>query len=146
MLTYEQSLSHVKWECKYHVVITPKYRKKLLHGLVRKRLGELLRILARQKETLIVEGTACPDHVHMVLSIPPKYSVSMLIGFLKGKTAIKLHQEFAGHARNYYGKHFWSRGYFVSTVGLDENKIRKYVKNQENEDRRTEGQHLDLKW
>jgi putative transposase len=130
-----QSLAHVKWECKYHVVIVPKYRRKALFGHVRKRLGNILRQLCRQKEIELVEGHALLDHVHMVLSIPPKLSVAMAVGYLKGKSAIQIHREALNVKQGFTGKHFWSRGYCVSTVGLDEQMIRAYVKNQEDLDR-----------
>ena len=138
--------SHVKWDCKYHVIITPKYRKKILYGQVRKRVGEILRTLSQQKQVNILEGFACEDHVHMVLAIPPKYSIAMIIGFLKGKSAIQVHREFARHYKNYHGKNFWSRGNFVSTVGLDEEIIKTYVRNQEQQDRQTEGLQMDMRW
>ena len=141
-----QTLSHVRWECKYHVVIVPKYRKKNLYGKVRQRAGQILRSLAKQKEVEILEGFVCVDHVHMVLSIPPKYSVAMILGFLKGKSAIRIHQEFSKHYKNYHGKHFWSRGYCVSTIGLDEEMIKEYVRNQETTDKLQDGQQLDLTW
>lgn len=130
-----QSLAHVKWECKYHVVIVPKYRRKVLFGHVRKRLGNIFRQLCRQKEIELVEGHVLLDHVHMVLSIPPKLSVAMAVGYLKGKSAIQIHREALNVKQGFTGKHFWSRGYCVSTVGLDEQMIRAYVKNQENLDR-----------
>ena len=130
-----QSLAHVKWECKYHVVIVPKYRRKALFGRVRKRLGNIFRQLCRQKEIELVEGHALLDHVHMVLSIPPKLSVAMAVGYLKGKSAIQIHREALNVKQGFTGKHFWSRGYCVSTVGLDEQMIRAYVKNQEDLDR-----------
>ena len=130
-----QSLAHVKWECKYHVVIVPKYRRKVLFGHVRKRLGNIFRQLCRQKEIELVEGHVLLDHVHMVLSIPPKLSVAMAVGYLKGKSAIQIHREALNVKQGFTGKHFWSRGYCVSTVGLDEQMIRAYVKNQEDLDR-----------
>jgi putative transposase len=130
-----QSLAHVKWECKYHVVIVPKYRRKALFGHVRKRLGNIFRQLCRQKEIELVEGHALLDHVHRVLSIPPKLSVAMAVGYLKGKSAIQIHREALNVKQGFTGKHFWSRGYCVSTVGLDEQMIRAYVKNQEDLDR-----------
>ena len=130
-----QSLAHVKWECKYHVVIVPKYRRKVLFGHVRKRLGSIFRQLCRQKEIELVEGHALLDHVHMVLSILPKLSVAMAVGYLKGKSAIQIHREALNVKQGFTGKHFWSRGYCVSTVGLDEQMIRAYVKNQEDLDR-----------
>jgi REP-associated tyrosine transposase len=130
-----QSLAQVKGECKYHVVIVPKYRRKALFGHVRKRLGNIFRQLCRQKEIELVEGHALLDHVHMVLSIPPKLSVAMAVGYLKGKSAIQIHREALNVKQGFTGKHFWSRGYCVSTVGLDEQMIRAYVKNQEDLDR-----------
>ena len=130
-----QSLAHVKGECKYHGVIVPKYRRKALFGHVRKRLGNIFRQLCRQKEIELVEGHALLDHVHMVLSIPPRLSVAMAVGYLKGKSAIQIHREALNVKQGFTGKHFWSRGYCVSTVGLDEQMIRAYVKNQEDLDR-----------
>ena len=127
-----QSLAHVKWECKYHVVFIPKYRRKVLYGKVRRRVGEMIRDLCRQKGYKLLEGHAMPDHIHLCISIQPKYSVSNAIGFLKGKSAIRLHREFFGNER---GKHFWIRGYNVSTVGYDEAEIRRYIREQENHDK-----------
>jgi putative transposase len=133
-----QSLAHVKWECKYHVVIVPKYRRKTLFGRVRKRVGKVFQQLCRQKDIGLVEGHVMPDHVHMVLSIPPKYSVAMVVGYLKGKSAIQIHREALNVKQGFTGKHFWSRGYCVSTVGLDEQMIRAYIRNQEELDRQEE--------
>ena len=130
-----QSLAHVKWECKYHVVIVPKYRRKSLFGHVRKRIGKIFQRLCRQKAIELVEGHAMLDHVHLVLSIPPKLSVAMAVGYLKGKSAIQIHREALNVKQGFTGKHFWSRGYCVSTVGLDEQMIRAYVKNQDDLDR-----------
>jgi len=126
-----QSQAHVKWDCKYHVVILPKYRRNVLYGKTRRRIGEILRDLCRQKAIGLVEGNAMPDHIHMVLSIPPKYSVAMTIGYLKGKSAVRIHREIAGTKGTLFGRTFWSRGYCVSTVGLDEDQIREYVRNQQ---------------
>jgi len=140
------SLAHVRYDCKYHIIIVPKYRKKVLYGQVRKRVGEILRTLSSQKQVQILEGFVCKDHVHMVLTIPPKYSIAMIIGFLKGKSAIRLHQEFAKNYKNYHGKSFWSRGYFVSTVGIDEEQIKDYVRKQEQNDKLADGTQLDMKW
>ena len=134
------SLSHTKWECKYHVVFIPKYRKKRIFGAIRQRLGEVLRRLAEQRESRVEEGHLMSDHVHMMLSIPPKYSVSQVIGYMKGKSAIHIAREFAGRKRNFVGQHFWARGYFVSTVGRDETVIREYIRQQEQEDIRQERQ------
>jgi REP-associated tyrosine transposase len=125
-----QSLSHVRWDCKYHVVIIPKYRKRSLYGELRKRVGELIRELCRQRGIEMVEGHLMPDHIHMCLSIPPKYSVAFAIGFIKGKSAVRIHRQLLGNKR-VTGLHFWSRGYCVSTVGLDEETIRKYIREQE---------------
>lgn len=138
--------SHVKYECKYHIIITPKYRKKLLYGPIRKELGEILRALCQQKGVEILEGHAMKDHVHLLMSIPPKYSIAEVVGFIKGKSAIRLHQKFAKRFKNYYGKSFWSRGYFVSTVGMDEEVIRNYVKNQEERDQQSDGTQMDFRW
>ena len=131
-----ESLSHTRWECKYHIVFIPKYRKKAIFGQIRNELGEVFRRLARQKESIIEEGHLMPDHVHMMISIPPKYSVSQVIGFIKGKSAIHIARVYAGRRRNYVGQNFWARGYFVSTVGRDEQVIRDYIQHQEAEDRR----------
>jgi putative transposase len=131
-----ESLSHSIWDCKYHVVFIPKYRKKTLYGELRRKLGEVFRTLARQKESQVVEGHLMPDHVHMLISIPPKYSVAQVIGYIKGKSAIHVARTFFDHKRNFVGQHFWARGYFVSTVGRDEATIREYIRNQEAEDKR----------
>ena len=132
------SLCHTRWECKYHVVFIPKYRRKAIFGQIRGELGEVFRRLARQKESEIEEGHLMPDHVHMMISIPPKYSVSQVVGFIKGKSAIHIAREYAGRKRNFVGQHFWARGYFVSTVGRDEQVIREYIRHQEAEDRRVD--------
>jgi putative transposase len=133
-----RSLAHSRWECKYHVVFIPKYRKKRIFGQIRKYLGVVFRRLAEQRESLIEEGHLLPDHVHMMISIPPKYSVAQVIGYIKGKSAIHIAREFAGRKRNFVGQHFWARGYFVSTVGRDEAVIREYIRRQEQEDIRLE--------
>ena len=131
-----ESLSHTRWECKYHIVFIPKYRRKTIFGHIRRELGEVFRRLARQKESVIEEGHLMPDHVHMMISIPPKYAVSQVVGFIKGKSAIHIARTYAGRTRNYVGQHFWARGYFASTVGRDEQVIREYIRHQEAEDRR----------
>ena len=133
-----ESLSHTKWECKYHVVFIPKCRRKTLYAELRRHLGEVFRRLAMQKESRIEEGHLMPDHVHMMISIPPKYAVSQVVGFIKGKSAIHLARVYGERKRNFVGQHFWARGYFVSTVGRDEEVIREYIKNQEEEDKRLE--------
>ena len=133
-----QTLSHVKWDCKFHIVIVPKYRKKVIYGQLRKEMGAILRELFRQKGVEVVEGHAMVDHVHICVQIPPKHSVASVLGFVKGKSAIQIHRKFLGRNRNFTGYHFWSRGYCVSTVGLDEEMIREYIRNQEVEERREE--------
>ena len=125
-----QSLSRTKWECKYHVVFIPKYRRKVLYGKMRRAIGAILRELCRQKGVELLEGHLMSDHVHMCLSVPPKYSVAHVIGFIKGKSAVRIHRELL-HERRMTGLHFWATGYSVSTVGLDEDRIRKYVREQE---------------
>ena len=133
-----QTLSHTKWECKYHVVSIPKYRRKALYGELRQHLGELFRALAEQNQSKIEEGHLVPDHVDMMISIPPKYSVGQVIGFIKGKSAIHIARNWLGRRRNFVGQHFWARGYFVTTVGRDEAVIRRYIRDQEKEDRRVD--------
>ena len=125
-----QSLSHVKWDCKYHIVIVSKYRTRSIYGELRKKVGGIIRDLCRQKGIEIHEGHAMPDHVHLLLSIPPKYSVSNTIGFIKGKSAIRIHRDLL-KTKKMTGLHFWARGYCVSTVGLDEDMIKKYIKEQD---------------
>ncbi len=137
--------SHVVWNCTYHVVIVPKYRKKVLYEDTRQRVGEIIRELASYKEVEVVEGNACPDHIHMVLRIPPKHSVSAMMGYLKGKSAIRIHLE-KGRRKPLTQKAFWSRGFFVSTVGIDEEMIKKYVKEQWKHDKYIDGPQLDLYW
>jgi putative transposase len=130
------SLSHTRWECKYHVVFIPKYRRKALYAELRRHLGEKFRDLAEQRECRIEEGHLLIDHVHMLISIPPKYSVAQVVGYLKGKSAIHIARSYAGRRKDYRGQHFWARGYFVSTVGRDEQAVRQYIQQQEQEDRR----------
>ena len=131
-------LNHSTWECKYHVVFTPKYRKKALYGLLKKQLKDVFHRLARQKECVIEEGYLMPDHVHMLISIPPKHSASSVIGFLKGKSSIWIAQNISNKQRNFAGHKFWARGYFISTVGADEKVIRTYIQNQESDDKKLE--------
>ena len=130
-----ESLHHSKWECKYHVVWIPKCRKKVLYGQLRKELGRVLQELSRQKECKVIQGTLKVDHVHMVISIPPKYSVSQVVGYVKGKSAIWVARA-TGNKRNFVGQNFWARGYCVSTIGLDEETIREYVRSQEEADKK----------
>ena len=136
-----KSLSHVRWECKYHIVFVPKYRKKKLYGKFRNRVGGILRDLCRQRGVELLEGYLMPDHVHMCLSVPPKYSIAFVIGFLKGKTAVLIHRTVLKQ-RRVSGLHFWARGYCVSTVGLDEETIRNYIREQES----NEKEQLDLEF
>lgn len=131
-----ESLAHAKWECKYHVVWIPKYRRKALYGELRKHLGPVFRELARQRECVVEEGHLNLDHVHMLLTIPPKYAVAQVLGFIKGKSAIHIARTYLGRRQNFTGQHFWARGYYVSTVGRNEATIREYIKQQEAEDQR----------
>jgi putative transposase len=137
MQTYE-SLKHTTWECKYHVVFIPKCRRKVLYQGIRQELGVVFRSLAEQWECKVEEGHLMPDHVPMLLSVPPKYSVSNVMGFIKGKSAIHIARVYAGRRRNFVGQHFWARGYWVSTVGKNEAAVRQYIQNQEKEDKRLE--------
>ena len=129
-----QSLAHSRWECKYHVVFVPKRRRRQLYGQSRRQLGAIFPALARQKECQIIEGHVMPDQVHMCLTLPPKYAVAQVIGFLKGKSAIAIARQFGGKERNFTGEHFWARGYAVSTVGFELEQIRAYIRKQDDED------------
>jgi len=137
-----ESLSHTKWDCKYHVVFIPKCRRRTIFGELRPHLGEVFRKLAQQKGSRIEEGHLLADHVHMLISIPPKYAVSQVVGFIKGKSAIHLARVYGEKKRSFVGQHFWARGYFVSTVGRDQELIREYIKKQEAEDMRMEQLNL----
>jgi putative transposase len=136
------SLNHTKWECKYHVVFIPKYRRKVLYKELRRYLGEVFRQLAERKESRIEEGHLMPDHVHMMIAIPPKYAVSQVVGYIKGKSAIHLARVYTERKRNFVGQHFWAGGFYVSTVGRDENAVRKYIREQEEEDKRLDQKGL----
>ena len=131
-----ESLAHTRGECKYHIVWIPKCRRQVLYGRLRQHLGAVLRELARQKESTVQEGHLLPDHVHMLLSIPPKYAVAQVVGFVKGKSAIPIARTYLGRRQNFLGQHFWARGYYVSTVGRDEASIREYIQKQREEDKR----------
>jgi putative transposase len=135
-----ESLNHTKWECKYHVVFIPKRRRKALYGELRKYLGDLFRTLAGHRESRVEEGHLMGDHVHMLISIPAKYSVAQVVGYIKGKSAINIARTFMEKKRNFVGQHFWARGYFVSTVGRDETVVRDYIRKQEAEDARLDRQ------
>ena len=128
-----QTVAHVRWQCKYHIVWVPKYRRKALYGRLRRRFGQILKELCRQRGIELLERHAMVDHLHVCLSFPPRYSIANVVGFLKGKSAIRLHREFIDNKTG--GKHFCFRGYYVSTVGLDEKKVREYIRNQEKLDK-----------
>ncbi|MFN2359409.1 MAG: IS200/IS605 family transposase [Desulfotignum sp.] len=133
-----RKLNHTTYDCKYHIVWIPKYRKKAIYGQLRKYLGEVFRDLALQRESEILEGHLKGDHVHMLIAIPPKYSVAQVVGYIKGKSAIHIARTYAGKKRNFIGQNFWARGYYVSTVGRDEETVRKYIQKQETADRKTD--------
>lgn len=133
-----ESLSHTKWECKYHVVFIPKCRRRTLYEQLRQHLGVVFHELARQKQSRVEEGHLMPDHVHRMLAIPPKYAVSQVVGYMKGKSAIHLARVYGERKGNFVGQHFWARGYFVSTVGRDETMIREYIRNSEKADEKLE--------
>ena len=137
-----RSQSHVKWDCKYHVVIVPKYRRRRFYGSLRGEIGKILRDLCRQKEIVLVN--ALPDHVHLLLSVPPKFSVANTVGYLKGKSAIRINRDLGKVKGSLYGRAFWSRGYCVSTVGLDEAMIKEYIQNQEKHERGQERGLFDI--
>ncbi len=140
-----QSLSHTKWDCKYHMVWIPKYRKKVLYGQLRRELGPVLRELATQKESEVIEGQLVVDHVHMLISILPKYSVAQAVGYIKGKSAMWVARSM-GRSRNFTGQSFWARGYCVSTTGLDEETIREYIRTQEEMDKKLDQLKLFEGW
>jgi len=140
----KQNLSHTVWECKYHIVWVPKKRRKVVYGKLRKELGTILRRLCEYKGVEVVEGTLCADHIHMCLAIPPKYSVSTIVGYVKGKSAMILFEKYSRLKKNFRGHRFWARGYYVSTVGLDEGKIRAYIRNQETNESIEDGYDTDL--
>lgn len=143
MTNDHNKLNHTAWECKYHVVFIPKYRKKKkIYGQIRKDLGDIFHKLAAQKECRIEEGHLMPDHVHMLISIPPKYSISQVMGFIKGKSAMHIARKHGNVKRNFIGQNFWAKGYFVATVGRDEDKIRAYIQNQEKNDKALDQMNL----
>ena len=131
-----QSLSHTAWDCKYHLVWIPKYRKQVLYGQLRTYLGDVLHELASHKECKIHEGHMKGDHLHMLISIPPKYAVSQVVGYIKGKSAIHIARQYMGKRKNFTGQHFWARGYYVSTAGRDEDVIRQYIKKHKEIDKK----------
>ena len=128
------SLSHTSWNCKYHIVFAPKYRRKVFYGQKRREIGEILRTLCNWKKVKIVEAEVCPDHIHMLVEIPPKYSVSSFMGYLKGKSAMMIFERHANLKYKFGNRHFWATGYYVSTVGIQEKALRKYIQEQEKQD------------
>ena len=128
------SLAHTKWNCKYHIVFAPKYRRQVIYGQLKKEIGQILRKLCEQKEVEIIEAEACPDHIHMLVSIPPKMSVSYVIGYLKGKSSLMIFDRHANLKYKYGNRHFWCRGYYVDTVGRNKKAIAEYIRNQLQED------------
>ena len=138
----ENSLSHTRWNCSYHIIFSPKYRRKAIYGKLRKDIGRYLRRLCEYKGVEIIEANACSDHIHMLVKIPPKISVSSFMGYLKGKSALMIFDEHANLKYNYGNRHFWSEGYYVSTVGLNKNTIKKYIQEQEIEDRLMDSKSL----
>ena len=128
------SLSHSKWLCKYHIIFTPKYRRKIIYNKYRESIRDIIKSLCSYKGIEILEGYLMPDHVHLLLSIPPKYSVSSVMGYLKGKSSLMIFERHANLKYQFGNRHFWSIGYYVSTVGLNETTIRKYIQDQEKED------------
>ena len=129
-----QSLSHSKWRCQYHIVFAPKYRRQIIYGKIKTDVGEILRKLCEQKGVQIMEATACADHIHMLVSIPPKLSVAQFMGYLKGKSALMIFDRHANLKYRYGNRHFWCRGYYVDTVGRSKKAISEYIKNQLDED------------
>ena len=136
----KNTLSHTVWECKYHVVWVPKKRRKVIYGRLRQEIVRILKRLCEYKKVEIIEGKACIDHIHLCLSIPPKYSVAGMIGYLKGKSSMIIFERFSKLKKNFKGHHFWARGYYVSTVGLDEGKIKKYIRDQD------ENESIEDRW
>jgi putative transposase len=129
-----ESLAHTKWNCKYHVVFAPKYRRKIIYGKIKSDIGKMLRKLCDYKGVGIIEAEACSDHIHMLISIPPKYSVSQTMGYLKGKSSLMIFEKYANMKYKYGNRHFWCRGYYVDTVGRNKKVIEEYIKNQMHED------------
>ena len=128
------SLEHTKWRCQYHIVFAPKYRRLVIYGEIKKDIGQILRKLCEQKGVGIVEAEACPNHIHMLIEIPPKYSVAQIMGFLKGKSSLMIFDRHANLKYRYGSRHFWARGYYVDTVGRNKKQIQQYIKNQLQED------------
>ena len=138
-----ESLAHTKWNCKYHIVFAPKYRRQVVYGKIKQDIGMMLRKLCEYKEVEIIEAEACKDHIHMLVSIPPKYSVSQIMGYLKGKSSLMIFEKYANMKYKYGNRHFWCRGYYVDTVGRNKKAIEQYIRNQLQEDK--EEEQLSLK-
>ena len=128
------SLAHTKWNCKYHIVFVPKYRRQVIYGKIKQDIGRMLRKLCEYKEVEIIEAEACKEHIHMLVSIPPKYSVSQIMGYLKGKSSLMIFEKYANMKYKYGNRHFWCRGYYVDTVGRNKKVIEQYIRNQLQED------------
>ena len=128
------SLAHTKWECKYHIVFAPKYRRQIIYGKIKADIGQMLRKLCEYKGIEIIEAEACKDHIHMLVTIPPKYSVAQIMGYLKGKSSLMIFEKYANLKYKYGNRHFWCRGYYVSTVGANKKAIQEYIRNQLQED------------
>ena len=137
------SLAHTKWNCKYHIVFAPKYRRQVIYGKIKKDIGIMLRKLCEYKQVEIIEAEACKDHIHMLVSIPPKYSVSQIMGYLKGKSSLMIFEKYANMKYKYGNRHFWCRGYYVDTVGRNKKVIEQYIRNQLQED--VSAEQLSLK-
>ena len=140
----KNSLSHTTWNCKYHIVFAPKYRRQIIYGKIKAEIGKILRTLCDRKGVEIIEAEACPDHIHMLVSIPPKYSVSEVMGYLKGKSSLMIFDKFANMKYRYGNRQFWCRGYYVDTVGKNTKKIAEYIQNQLKEDKEIEQLELEL--
>ena len=138
-----ESLAHTKWNCKYHLVLAPKYRRQVIYGKIKKDIGIMLRKLCEYKQVEIIEAEACKDHIHMLVSIPPKYSVSQIMGYLKGKSSLMIFEKYANMKYKYGNRHFWCRGYYVDTVGRNKKVIEQYIRNQLQED--VSAEQLSLK-
>lgn len=138
------TLSHTTWNCKYHIVFAPKYRRKVFYGQKRLEIGEILRELCRRKEVTILEAEVCPDHVHMLVEIPPKYSVSSFMGYLKGKSSLTVYERWGNMKYKYRNRRFWCHGYYVDTAGKNAKKIQEYIKHQLDEDRMMDQLTLDF--
>lgn len=128
------SLAHTKWECKYHIVFAPKYRRQIIYGKIKMDIGQMLRKLCEYKGIEIIEAEACKDHIHMLISVPPKYSVAQIMGYLKGKSSLMIFEKYANLKYKYGNRHFWYQGYYVSTVGANRKAIQEYIRNQLQED------------